>query len=578
MVCGVNGAGKSQLLFGIANNIASLTDGGHNLNAKLLVSNQTLVPENSAPLTSQDANHHIQLFWSTYNSLLGEAESQPQPSAYIHSLISGNNAGIHYDIQTLRIIQIISERAGVPIDKLSSGDFFDHFPIYEASIPRDLFNQNFTLLFKRYQDKALQNQLYQFLARTKGQEVKYLEDADFIRTYGEPPWEFLNKFLSEAKLDYRSNIPALNKDAPYEFRLVHIHNSASINFKDLSAGERVIMSLVVALYNMSLNIAFPKVILMDEPDASLHPSMARYLIKVVQDVLVGQRGIKVILSTHSPSTVAMAPEDAVYIMRKEEPRIEKASRDVALKLLTLGVPSLSINYENRKQIFVESKYDVAIYDGVYDKLKDRLLSEISLNFIASGVSGSGSCDQVEDIVKRLRDNGNKTVYGIIDWDRKNSGSKYVKVMGFNSRYSIENYILDPLMLGLYLLREKFITREDAGLKHSEMYTDIRLFEAQRLQIIINFVLDRIKPELQGEPDNVSVEAQLVNGKIIYLPRWFMLNKGHDLEEKIKKVFPKLNRFQREGELKMDVIRKVVDDLPELLASDILNIFKELQES
>src|SRR5207247_9494265 len=121
------------------------------------------------------------------------------------------------------------------------------------------------------------------------------------------------------------------------------------------------MSLALSLYNSNFDIEFPKIRLMNEPDAHLHHSMTRKFLDVIQNVFVNEKGVKVIMTTHSPSTVALAPEESIFLMNKTTPRIAKANKDEALRILTSGVPTLSINYENRRQVFVESKYDVEFY-------------------------------------------------------------------------------------------------------------------------------------------------------------------------------------------------------------------------
>ena len=105
----------------------------------------------------------------------------------------------------------------------------------------------------------------------------------------------------------------------------------------------------------------------------------------------------------------------------------KTTKDKALKILTFGVPSLSITYENRRQVFVESKNDVTFYERIYEKLRDKLVDEISINFISSGISGQGNCNQVKEVVNQLTKYGNNFIYGIIDWDLKNNGNDLLKI-------------------------------------------------------------------------------------------------------------------------------------------------------
>jgi hypothetical protein len=75
-------------------------------------------------------------------------------------------------------------------------------------------------------------------------------------------------------------------------------------------------------------------------DASLHPSMIKNMLAVIGDIFL-VRGVKVILVTHSPTTIALAPEEAIFVMKKEGPkRIEKSSKKDALSILTEGFATL----------------------------------------------------------------------------------------------------------------------------------------------------------------------------------------------------------------------------------------------
>ncbi len=111
-----------------------------------------------------------------------------------------------------------------------------------------------------------------------------------------------------------------------------------------------------------------------------------------------------------------------------------------------------MDYENRRQVFVESKNDVYYYERFYDVLKDKLETEKALHFISSGTDGSGDCNQVKEIVRTLRKFGSKIVFGIVDWDGTNAEGEGVFVLGGGTRDAIENFIFDPLLLGIFLFR------------------------------------------------------------------------------------------------------------------------------
>lgn len=82
-------------------------------------------------------------------------------------------------------------------------------------------------------------------------------------------------------------------------------------------------------------------ILLDEVDASLHPSMIKNFLNVIQEVFL-ERGISVLVATHSPTTVALSPEDSIYLMNPSGPkRVTKTSAAEAINILSEGFATLS---------------------------------------------------------------------------------------------------------------------------------------------------------------------------------------------------------------------------------------------
>ena len=566
IITGLNGAGKTQLLTAINEGVIKLLADNKELNPKKYVTSTTLSPNNSAVITRQKLNQQIEKIWTKYNQLFKSNQA---------GLRRPSNQQLTNDEK--RIIEDIAQSANKPFNKIEVDEFYRHYPIDDGLEKKDVFYQNFSSVFKRYYDKYLDNKFSKFLNEAEGhKEVIFLNEEDFSKSYGEAPWDFVNKIVDEANLDYHLNSPlGIDKDAPFELKLINKHTAAQIQFSDLSSGEKVIMSLALALYNSETDISFPKVLLMDEPDASLHPSMAKQFLDVIQNVFVNDKQTYVIITTHSPSTIALSPEDSIYVMNKTGIRLEKSSKDRALKILTAGVPAISINYENRKQVFVESKYDVFVYERIYSKLKVNLINEVSLNFISSGVDGSGNCDQVKEVVNKLSGYGNKSIFGIIDWDLKNCSNDFVKVLGEGKRYSIENYLFDSILLSALLLREKIVDRTDLGLKENENYTDFKSFNSQRLQSISDFVVAKVSTQLSGLSSDRQ-KIKYINNLEIEVPKWYLTIQGHELEQHIKNSFPQLKKYNKEGDLKKEVVSKVIDDIPELIPIDIYELLNDIQ--
>lgn len=571
IITGLNGAGKSQLLEVIDKQITP-TDGKNIISYKFLYQSNKIEPSSYSDTADGDSiRKKIKELYDDYLRNKQQAENEGK-----------NLDEILRTIPNGFLIRDIIHKAGKPIkEKLNFNDFIQHVSLDVVDMGHEYKSHNFAVLFRLYVYKIEHNKYMKFLHKEKGQRTaKYYSDKEFKKNFGEPPWEFVNQVLEAANLDYRVNSPSLDMDSEerFDLKFTDKKTGAEVNFNGLSSGEKVIMSLALAQYNSKKEyINFLNLMLMDEPDASLHPSMTKQFLNVMENVFVRDKGVKVIMTTHSPSTVALAKEESLFVMDKTTRIPVKTTKDRALRILTTGVPSLSINYENRKQVFVESEHDVSVYEKIYDKLKNTLISEISLDFIASGNGGSGSCGQVKEIVNKLNEFGNKAVYGVIDWDGENIGNAKVKVLGKNNRHSLENYLFDPILLAAFLLREKIITREQLKLSNNENHTDFKDFNDFKLQTLADFVIASV---LQGPVNGDLAQTQTVqycNGRVINIPKWYLLKQGHALEEQIKSKYSELKKYQKNDALKKAIITTVIDEVPDLIPNDFKDLFTSIQD-
>ena len=451
----------------------------------------------------------------------------------------------------------------------------------------DIFSHNFSTIFDNYQKLEFENLFNEFLKERKNKSVSYLNQNDFIKKYGSPPWKVINGILDSVQIAYEFKVPHEDDYSPYlpyDPKFVKKGIGTEVKISELSSGEKILIALAFALYNNDHVTQLPKILLLDETDASLHPSMSKQYLNILKDVFVKDLGIKVIITTHSPSTVALADEPDIYVVENSEQRIRKCSKDEALSVLTAGVPSLCINHENRKQIFVESPYDVMYYEGIYEILASNndLNKEVSLSFISSGDSKKdlngnpiANCSQVKQITKTMRTNGNKSCFGIIDWDRSNSDDEGVFINAFNQQYSMENCLFNPLYIGLLILRTKI------GPYNEVEYTFRNLDSScsNTLNAIHDWILTKISPQFTISDKSVT-PIKLNNGLIINTPQWFTHHQGHELETKILQVIPELKALKRgkEEALKLEVINKVYEDCPELIPVSFQETFQRIQNS
>ena len=333
----------------------------------------------------------------------------------------------------------------------------------------------------------------------------------------------------------------MEENQQYEVKLRHDTTEAEVTTALLSSGERTLLAIAMTLYTGSKlgeAIELPRVLLLDEADASLHPSMVKSLLQVVREVFVGTYGVKVIMTTHSPTTVALAPEEALYTMRRSpSPRLRfAASRDEALNSLTVGLSTLSVRVENRRTVFVESEYDEGCYQELFRLLRPTLNTELSLEFVASGRGGQGNCDAVKYLVGKLRGSGNTTVWGVIDKDeRAAAGDGLV----FNrERYAIENLALDPLILGAFLVREGTIGSEALGLEPNLRHFDLRGEHAQRIVDAVS------RTVAMADSDMELIAVDYLGAFSVSVPKFWLAMRGHDLEARVCEVYFPLRAFAR----------------------------------
>lgn len=473
-----------------------------------------------------------------------------------------------------RLIAALRSSTAQPLIAIDQNGFYDLYP--RLWQPVDLFQQSFARLFSAYQRQWIRNRLKE-VGRAEGEDLQPLTEQEFRVKYGQPPWQFVNEILASAELSFRINEPYKWDDRQYEPLLTDEKSGVKVRFNDLSSGERVIMSFALCMYHAaepSAAVDFPSILLFDEVDAPLHPSMTRSLLRAIQLVLVEKHRIQVILTTHSPSTVALAPEESIYVMTKREvERLSHTTKDRALGVLTSGVPTLSVNYENRRQVFVESKYDVIYYSYLYQSCRSHLQPHVSLMFIASGPGGNGGCEQVKSLVTQLVAGGNKTVRGVIDWDGKNGETNLVSVLCKEERYSIENVILDPFLLGLLLIREKFREPQSLGLPREFRYVGADALGPSQVQCLVNAIVDQLDPEPEGADRLVFRYA---NGLEATVPKSIAHWKGHALEARVKEVFAELQRFRQEADLKEAILTKVLGDFPQFVPLPVVELFTRLQ--
>lgn len=194
------------------------------------------------------------------------------------------------------------------------------------------------------------------------------------RYAGAAPWEIINEFLGaytggKYSVTHPERIPVarfVSRSLSFRPKLVNSEKGIAVSYGDLSSGEKVLFMLALCMFKASTRSVFPRLLLLDEIDATLHPSMIKNLLAVIDDVLL-RKGTKVVLATHSPTTVALVPDECVFVVNPGGPdRIAKAAKSDAIQILTEGYMTMEdtikvFDQTTKKRICVISEGDNVDY-------------------------------------------------------------------------------------------------------------------------------------------------------------------------------------------------------------------------
>ncbi|MCY3646777.1 MAG: AAA family ATPase [Chloroflexi bacterium] len=203
-------------------------------------------------------------------------------------------------------------------------------------------------------------------------ETKQIPYQDLIDAYTRehrPPWEALRDILAAMKeasgedglFDFAFSDPgdaALNMETYRRFGFEFVSEmenrttGARYELNALSSGERVLMALCLVSFNQYMGRRRPRLLLLDELDTVLHPSMVRALVGIVRELFVS-KGTKVLMTSHSPMTVAAVEEDAIFRISRSGGHVEVArtTRSEAIGELSDGIAT------------VDAGLRIAAYDG-----------------------------------------------------------------------------------------------------------------------------------------------------------------------------------------------------------------------
>ncbi|WP_272968640.1 AAA family ATPase [Alteromonas australica] len=611
VLTGKNGSGKTRLIESLQNQCSSVSIEGLAVDAKdvRLVAQNALTPSIGSNYNDAQFQTKITASLQLYDRIKNDLNS-PYDSNKSQQYNRGRAGGLDYE-SLFDLCISISNILNKPPTELTHNDIVLHF---EEPLRNILGIQNVSTIFNQYIKRLHKNQYNEWLNTEKGEDVQFWGEDEFLNKFGEKPWVLANRILDDTfDGKFQFSVPdETSQSYAYQTQLVQCHNNLPVKVEHLSSGEKTLLWLALTLFNSQYYDAeiarTPKLLLIDEPDAFLHPKMVLKMYQALESFKFHFNSI-VLISTHSPTTVALAPSNEIYLVQSDA--ISTVEKDSAIAELLDGVTQISLNPENRRQIFVESQYDADVYQAIYSRLvhcSTKIDPKISLSFVSSGpkmpkqqiidkakqvlsiddisllndfvkeLNGIGNCVQVVGQVESLVENENPYVRGIIDWDTTNSPSGKVSVLAQDYAYSIENVTLDPISILLMLHVDKPEYLKMTDICGSNIHWSDWLKDRDLLQEAI----DRFVLNILGRENERDSKIEYISGMSLLTDSEYLVMNGHSLEVLVKEKYSGLKAFckrGKDGELKYSIVTKSMINLTKgaFIPSVYEQVFYEVQK-
>lgn len=548
--------------------------------------------------------------------------------AIFRSATFGQNDGeayLHFEGQTPPQILVINSDTSKSNDN-SFDSYAKHFETFERMSNalqwyRDHKNEpNLLIQYISYQekfplfDKIIREEPPESMPNIRSHEnpAHVYHDILLLREHGihitelSNPLRLLRRFL-EMRLTSLKEINQYFIDNNFKYvvnsdiRFIDKNTKKIIGNTNLSLGERIVFMTIAWKVYSSI---FPKtpgnfVLLLDEPDAHIHPPLTKSFIDTLVNQVVGEQKIQVIMTTHRPTTLCLVPEKSIWLMESTDKNItisQQKNRRQAIAALTSDLVAVN---EKFRIVFVEADDDVKLYQHIWNQLiaSKAIASNYQVIFRShgekrnDGKNDNSSCDQVARLVNKMVMTGVESatladfIFGVVDNDNKEPPQNNNILAP--ERYAIENYIFDPVNLYFYLKHVRHPSQEFqqvekklCALNIPNLVDDLPWNDTTLVNTIIQAIADAMTHEvinyyLANRKTSLANTIKELTGK----PRYNMLDLNNPGSQKvtveflegIKVTYPQMFVDMRGKQVKHIVISTFTQNTTQLISmSDIIN--------
>lgn len=204
-------------------------------------------------------------------------------------------------------------------------------------------------------------------------ENHHREEAEMLVSQ-ERPYQTINRIFRQYGFDYFDMLNPFPVDGKLNGEIRFQGKEGEIvDYTSLSSGEQAIVQFVIWSYGQDFRGNRLNTMVLDEPDAHLHPSMCKMMVEIFSEMSsnkeIGGGGIRIIITTHSPSTVAFTPEGSLFVMRREADNkrvIRQTNSEKAVEILSDGIFTFSRAMSKFTQLSSSPKQNLVFVEGKTD--------------------------------------------------------------------------------------------------------------------------------------------------------------------------------------------------------------------
>lgn len=167
-------------------------------------------------------------------------------------------------------------------------------------------------------------------------------------------------------------------------------------FKNLSSGHKIVLLTITRLVE---TVEEKTLVLLDEPEAHLHPPLLSAFVRALSDLLINRNGVALI-ATHSPVVLQEVPRTCVWMVRRtgrlsvaDRPDVQTFGENVGL--LTREVFGLEVTQSGFHKMLRDAVAELPTYRAVMRRFNGELGDEARA--IVQGLLAARNAASNEDL-------------------------------------------------------------------------------------------------------------------------------------------------------------------------------------